>query len=555
VAKVTGAHRFVHDLELPGMLHGRIVRPTGYQVHLVSVDESVAARMPGVVRVVREGSFLGVVAEREETAIRAMEALQESAVWHNDTDLPDQDALIEHMLSQPAQAYPLVDGKPTPGPIPPVQAPPEAAQTLSATYFRPYHAHASLGPSAAVALMEGTALTIWSHTQGAPVVQAAVAHVLGMPIKDVRCVHVDGPGSFGHNGADDVALDAALLAHAVPGRPISLKWTRTQENAWEFYGPATVIQMQGSLDADGAVVDWNHDVYGYSHALPPRPTGKEASYVASWYLADPFVPAKPRPFLSPQVGMHRNALPLYTFCEDNPQRPRIVKHFLPDSPLLVSALRGLGSYASVFAVESFVDEMAAAANQDPVAFRLRYLEEPRARAVIEAVVERAGWEPTRRRKGNGRGRGFAFAQYKNRQVYMAAVVDLHVDRESGQIHLDRAVLAADAGQVVNPEGLSSQIEGAFTQSASWTLKEQVTFGRRGVTSVDWRSYPILTFREAPELDVILLNRPGAPYLGVGEGAMGPAPAAIANAVYDAVGVRLRTIPFTPQRVKAALEAS
>jgi CO/xanthine dehydrogenase Mo-binding subunit len=481
-----------------------------------------------------------------------MEALEESAVWQNDTDLPDQGTLVEHMLSQPEEAYLLVDGKPTPGPIPPVEAPPEAAQTLSATYFRPYHAHASLGPSASVALFEGDHLTVWSHTQGAYPVRMTIAHVLEMPLEKVRVVHVDGPGSFGHNGADDVALDAALLARAAPGRPVSLKWTRAQENAWEPYGAATVIQMQGSVDAAGEVIDWNHDVYGYTHVNRPRPSGDMVSLIAGWHLAEPYTRPQPRPILSPQVGIHRNALPLYTFCAGNPDRPRVVKHFLPESPLRVSALRGLGSYANVFAMESFVDEVAAAIREDPVAFRLRNLEEPRARAVIEAVVERAGWQAMARPRGDGRGRGFAFSQYKNRQVYMAAVVEVRVDRESGAIRVERAVVAADVGQVVNPEGLSSQIEGAFTQSASWTLKEQVQFSGKGVTSTDWNSYPILGIREAPEIEVILINRPGASYLGVGEGAMGPAPAAIANAVYDAVGVRLRTIPFTPERVRAAL---
>jgi CO/xanthine dehydrogenase Mo-binding subunit len=552
VAKVTGQHRFVHGIELPGMLHGRIVRPPAYDARLVSVDESAVAGMPGVVCVVRDGSFLGIIAEREETAVRALEALQASATWQNDTDLPPQDALIEHMLTQPEWAYLLVDGAPTPSPIPPVQAPPEAAQTLSATYFRPYHAHASLGPSAAVAVLQGNRLTIWSHTQGAYPLRERIARALGMPLQSVRCIHVDGAGSFGYNGANDAAFDAALLARAVPGRPVSLKWTRAQENAWESYGAAMVIQMQGSLDKEGGVIDWSHDVYGYAHGLPPAPKGDASPLLATWHMGKPSRQPRTGPILSPKGGTHRNALPLYTFCKGIPDRPRVGMHFLPDSPLRVAALRGLGSYANVFAMESFVDEIAVAAGVDPVAFRLTYLDEPRARDVIEAAAERANWQAAPRPRGEGRGRGFAFAQYKNSQVYMAAVVDLRVDRESGRIALERAVIAADAGQVVNPEGLSNQIEGAFTQSSSWTLKEEVTFERHGITSTDWRSYPILSFGEAPEIEVVLLNRPGSPYLGVGEGAMGPAPAAIANAVYDAVGVRLRCIPFTPARVKAAL---
>jgi nicotinate dehydrogenase subunit B len=240
-------------------------------------------------------------------------------------------------------------------------------------------------------------------------------------------------------------------------------------------------------------------------------------------------------------GIHRNADPLYAF-----PRRRIVKHFLPDSPLRVSALRGLSSYANVFAIESFMDELAHAVGVDPVAYRLRYLIDERARAVVEAASEKAGPRPERG------GRGVAFARYKNRQSYLAVVVDLRVNRDSGHIRLERAIIAADAGQIVNPDSLSNQLEGAFTQAASWTLKEHVTFDPGGVTSVDWYGYPILRFRDAPEIETVLLNRPGQPFLGVGEGAMGPVPAAIANAVFDATGIRLRQIPFTPGRVRAAL---
>jgi CO/xanthine dehydrogenase Mo-binding subunit len=401
--------------------------------------------------------------------------------------------------------------------------------------------HASLGPSAAVAQLVEGKLTVWTHSQGVYPFRTALAQVLRMPEDDIRTIHVDGPGCYGHNGADEAALDAALLARAVPGRPISLKWTRADENAWEPYGAATVIKMQGSLDAGGDIVDWNHDVWGYSHIGRARGGGDTSGLLAAWYLAEPFARPKPRPIMAPQVGIHRNADPLYTF-----PRRRIVEHFLPDSPLRVSALRGLGSYANVFAIESFVDELAHAAGVDPVQFRLRYLEDERARAVIEAAADKAGW-------GDGRrGRGIAFARYKNRQSYVAVVAQLSVERASGHIHLERAVVAADAGQIVNPDNLSNQLEGVFVQSASWTLREQVTFDRHGVTSTDWHSYPILRFHDAPAIETVLLDRPGLPYLGVGEGAQGPVSAAIANAVFDAAGVRLRHIPFTPERVRAAL---
>jgi CO/xanthine dehydrogenase Mo-binding subunit/aerobic-type carbon monoxide dehydrogenase small subunit (CoxS/CutS family) len=547
LAKVTGEPIFVQDMDLPGMVHGRIVRPPAYDARLRSMDVEAATQMPGVITVVRDGSFVGIIAEREEQAEAALQALAQSAVWENETDLPPQEAMVEYMLNQPDQAFPVIEGTPQREPVPPVDVPPEAVHTLSATYYRPYHAHASLGPSAAVGLYNEDELTVWTHSQGVYPVRTVVAYVLGMPEEAVRCIHVEGAGSFGHNGADDVALDAALLARAVPGRPVSVKWTRADENKWEPYGPATVIKMQGSLDANGEVVDWNHDVYGYTHVLRPRPHDNVISLLAGWYLQKPYDRPQAQPMLGHQTGIHRNADPLYTF-----PRRRIVKHFLADSPLRVSALRGLGSYANVFALESFLDEMAQQAGEDPVAFRLRYLADERARAVVEAAAERANWQPRERPKGDGHGRGFAFAQYKNRQVYVAAVVDVSVDRASGRIELEHAVIAAEAGQAVNPDSLSSQIEGGLVQSASWTLKEEVTFDRHEITSTDWRSYPILRFREAPTIETVVLNRPGKPILGVGEGVMGPAPAAIANAVYDAVGVRLRSIPFTPDKVRAAL---
>jgi CO/xanthine dehydrogenase Mo-binding subunit len=450
------------------------------------------------------------------------------------------------MMSRPGQAFLVVEGTPVDGPIPPVAAPPEATRTLSATYYRPYHMHASLGPSAAVGQVIDGKLTVWTHGQGVYPLRAALAQVLGMREEDIHTLHVDGSGCYGHNGADDAALDAALLARALPGRPVSVKWARRDEHAWEPYGPATVIRMQASLDEEGQVIDWNHDVWGYAHSSRPHAGGDTSDLLAAWHLAKPCARSPLRPSRGHQAGVHRNADPPYHFRHLASRRPRIVKHFVPDSPLRVSALRGLGSYANVYAIESFLDELAHVAGVDPLKFRLRHLEDERAQAVLQAAVDEAG------PRAEGRGRGIAFAQYKNRQGYVAVVVDLSVDRASGQIHLERAVVAADVGQIVHPDGLSNQLAGAFTQSASWTLKEQVTFDAHGITSVDWSSYPISSIRDAPQIEIVLLNRPGQPYLGVGEGAQGPAPAAIANAIYDAAGIRLRRVPFTPDRIQAAL---
>jgi nicotinate dehydrogenase subunit B len=550
-AKVTGAPSFVHDLTLPGMVHGRIVRPPGYGARLVAVDEQRVAQLPGVIQVVRDGSFLGVIAEREEQAIAASTLLRETAVWDDQTTLPAPERLYEHLLAQPAQSQLIVDGSATDLPIPPLIAPEDAAQTLTATYFRPYQMHASLGPSAAVAHQEGDKLTIWSHTQGAYPLRAAIASVLGLETEAVRVIHVDGAGCYGHNGADDVALDAALLARALPGRPVSVKWTRADEHTWEPYGPAMVVKLQASLNAAGQITSWNHDGWSYPHTARPRPLPGTSGLLAAWHLATPLAAPQARTMLGARhFGGYRNADPLYAF----PQR-RIVNHLATNSPLRTSSMRSLGAYANIFAIESFVDELAHAAGIDPVAFRLQHLTDERAKAVIEAAAAKAGWQPRSRPAANGRGWGLAFAQYKNIQCYCAIAVEVTVDRASGEIRLERAIIAADAGQVVNPDGLSNQLEGGFVQAASWTLLEAVAFDTTGITSRDWDSYPILRFPAAPLVQTVSLNRPELPFLGSGEASQNPTPAAIANAVFDATGVRLREIPFTPARVQAALAAS
>jgi nicotinate dehydrogenase subunit B len=548
--KVTGEACFVHDLDLPGMVHGRVVRPPNYSAKLVSVDESAVTQMPGILKVVRDGSFLAVIAEREEQALKAMEALREAAVWECSPNFPPSETLFDHMLSQPDQPFHVVEGAPVDGPIPPLETPAGAVHTVTATYYRPYHMHASLGPSAAAAHMLDGKLTVWTQAQGVFPPRAAIAHVLGMSEDDIRVIHMEGSGCYGHNGADDAALDAALLARALPGRPVSLKWTRADEHTWEPYGPAMVLKMQASLNAEGEVVDWNHDVWSYPHLGRPRVDGETSGLLAAWHLSEPFPRPQPRLAMAPHVGGHRNADPLYAF-----PRRRVVTHFVPGSPLRTSSQRGLGAYGNVFAIESFMDELALASGADPVEFRLRHLVDERARAVIQAAAEKAGWQTGKQSQGDDRGRGLAFARYKNRQCYAAVIVDLSVDRASGQIHLERAIIAADAGQVINPDGLSNQLEGGFVQAASWTLKEQVTFDQDGITSVDWESYPILRFPDAPEIETVLLNRPDQPHVGSGEASQGPTPAAIANAIYAAVGIRLRQVPFTPERVKAALSGN
>jgi len=536
-AKVTGGAAYVQDIRLPRMLHGRVVRPPRYGARLDNVDEAPVRAMPGVVAVVRDGSFLGVVAEREEQAIKARGALIRTAKWSGGFELPDPARLHEQLMALPTQSSVVSEKQ---GVVPP------AAKTLEATYTRPYIAHASIGPSCALAALENGRLTVWTHSQGVFPLRRDLAKALKLDAGAVRCVHAEGSGCYGHNGADDVALDAALLARAVAGRPVRLQWMRDDEFAWEPYGAAMLASAKASLDPTGRVVDWDYEVWSNTHSTRPAAPDGNNNLLASWYVAEPSQPGPPVNIPQPSGGGDRNAVPLYDFPSQ-----RVVNHLITAMPLRVSAVRTLGGYTNVFAVESFMDELAAAAGQNPVAFRLAHLVDPRAKAVIEAVAKMAGWKADE--KGDGtRGRGIGFAKYKTLATYVAVVAEVEIDRRSGQIHVPRAFAAADAGQIINPDGLKNQIEGGMIQSASWTLHEAVRFDRNGVTSRDWSGYPILTMTEVPEVEVALIDRPDEKSLGAGEASQGPMAAAIANAFANATGHRLRDLPFIPERVQAAL---
>jgi CO/xanthine dehydrogenase Mo-binding subunit len=423
---------------------------------------------------------------------------------------------------------------------------PAGARTIEATYTKPYTAHASIGPSCAVAELKDGKLTVWTHSQGVFPLKRDLVKALKMDAAAVRCIHTEGSGCYGHNGADDVALDAALLARAVAGRPVRLQWMRDDEFAWEPYGSAMRMRAKAALDG-GRIVDWTYEVFSNTHSTRP---GQEPpannNLLASWYLAEPSKPGPPTNIPQPAGGGDRNAVPLYDFPSQ-----RIVNHLITAMPVRVSALRTLGAYGNVFALESFMDELAAAAGQDPVAFRLAHLKDPRGRAVIEAVARKAGWKAGEGGDGS-RGRGMAFAKYKNLATYVAVVAEVEIDRTRGTIRVPRAFAVADAGQIINPDGLANQIEGGVIQSTSWTLHEAVRFDRDGITSRDWSNYPILTMPEVPKVEVELIDRPGEKALGCGEASQGPTVAAIANAFAHATGKRLRDLPFGPERVRTAL---
>ena len=516
-AIVTGGSVYVQNLRMDGMLHARVLRPPGYGARLQEIGRGVE-EMPGVVKLVVDGSFAGVIAEREEQAIRAWEALRRLAKWSPGPELQGAENLYEHLSKLPVETEEVAKHGD-------VESALREGVRLEATYRRPYHMHGSIGPSCAVAELRDGRLKIWTHSQGVFPLRKSLSELLPLAEEKIDVIGVQGSGCYGHNGADDVAADAALFAMRLPGRPIRVQWMRDDEHAWEPYGSAMILQLRASLTDAGRISAWNCELWSDAHAtrgdlLAGRYVGKRRGEPSRGFLG----------------GAHRNAEPLYEL----PNR-RITAHYLR-GPLRVSALRSLGAYANVFAIESFMDELAGKAGIDPVKFRLEHLRDERARVVLRRTAEMLGWK-NERLPGNT---GIAFARYKNTATYCG--VGFEVAIEAGRLRLVRAVSAVDAGLVINPDGLANQIEGGIIQSASWTTKEQVRFDRHGVTSRDWDTYPILRFSEVPLVEVAVLDRPDEPPLGAGEASQGPASAAIANAVYRATGKRVRDLPITPDRL-------
>ena len=533
-AKLFGAG-YVHDLDLPGMLHARVVRPPSYRARLDGLDDAAAKATPGLVSIVREGSFLGVIAVREEQAIEASRRLAAGARWKEQSDLPDADDLPGFLKSQPTDDEVLREKS---------SAASAAVLTLRASYSRPYLAHASIGPSCAVARWgENDALEVWTHCQGPYPLRAEIAKILEIDAARIVVRHLEGAGCYGHNGADDVAFDAVLLARAAPGRPVRVQWTREDEFGWEPFGPAMLVEMEGSVDRDGNIVGWRQDHYTNKHVCRPG-RHPNPGLLAAWHLDQGH---EPPPTIDLPLALggasQRNALPGYDFPNE-----RVVNHTLKSMPVRISTLRALGAYINVFAIESFLDELAAAAGIDPVAFRLRHQSDPRARAVIEAVADKAGWG-SRGEGGGQRGMGLGYARYKGFGNYVAVVAEVEVDRA---VHVPRVWTALDCGRIVSPDGITNQAEGGIVQATSWTLKERVRFDRTRITSRTWEDYPILTFAEAPRVETVLIDRPDEPSVGVGEGMAGPTVAAIGNALAHALGVRVRDLPFTPERIVKAM---
>jgi nicotinate dehydrogenase subunit B len=536
-AKVAGGAAYVQDMKLPGMAHARVVRPPSAGATLISLETSQVESMPGVIKVHRDGNFLAVIARQEYQAVQAMRKLAAAVQWAETPLLPDHNALPSFLMNASREDAMVLDQRRTS-----VDSQAAASErSFEATFTRAYQCHGSIGPSCAVALLQGGSMTVWSHSQGVFPNRAALAELLGMPAENIRGIHVEGSGCYGHNGADDVAADAALIAHALPDIPIRVQWTREQEHMWEPFGPAMVTKVRASLDERDRAVDWHYELWSNTHATRP---GSAGALLPARLIARPFLPKSAHVEITPEGSGDRNAIPIYDFPGKH-----VKWHFLKDMPIRVSALRSLGAYMNVFTIESFMDELARAAQKDPVSFRLNHLQDARAAEVINLAAQKFNWSGAVLPKNHGK--GFAFARYKNLAAYCAIACEVSVEVETGRVRMIRAVAAVDSGEIVNPDGIRNQIEGGILQSMSWTLYEAVKFTDTRITSADWSTYPILRFSSVPDsLDVHLIARPGQPFLGTGEAAQGPAAAALGNAVANALGKRLRDIPFTPERVRA-----
>ncbi|GIJ60657.1 xanthine dehydrogenase family protein molybdopterin-binding subunit [Virgisporangium aurantiacum] len=528
--KVAGRPRFIHDLRLPGQHYGRVVRPPSPGARLNAV-EATALRASHIV-FVRDGAFLGVIAPDEAAAVRAAETVRAAATWDERDTLPDDDDLDGYLRAGPHETVVAVDDG----------AGPHEGTVLSATYSRPFLAHASMAPSCGVARWSAGGVEVWTHSQGITPLRDAIATTLHLDPETVTVQHVEGAGCYGHNAADDAAFDAVLLARAVPGVPVQVMWTRQDELSWAPFGSAMTADVTATLGPNGRLTSWTYDLYSQGHTARPGYAGGVPGLLSATMLAEPAVyPPPADPPVAGGAGSLRNAIPGY----DVGVR-RITGHRLLAPRVRSSALRALGAHLNVFAIESFVDEAALVAGRDPLDFRLAQLADERGRRVLRAAADAAGWGTP---LPDGTGRGLGYARYKERGAYCAVVADVEAEDD---VRVRRLVIAVDVGRVVNPDGVRNQIEGGATQATSWTLKERVRFDRRRVTSVDWETYPILRFSEAPEIVVELVGDPDTPSTGAGEAAQGPTAAAIGNALANAIGVRVRDLPLDREAVIRAI---
>jgi nicotinate dehydrogenase subunit B len=534
--KVTGRFTYMHNVRVDGMLHGRVVRPPAMGATLQAVDEASVKDVPGLVKVVRDGNFLGVIAQTEWGAIKASQALK--ATWSDWAGLPEQAKLFEHVRATAIAKDEITSNA---GDV--ATATDAAARKMTATYDFAIHTHGSIGPSCAIVATTDGQLTCWTASQSTHNLRKQLAEMLSIPVETVRCLYFDGAGCYGRNGHEDAAGDAALLSRAVGGRPVRVQWMRADEHGWDPKGPPTLMDLSAGLDDQGNVIAWRSDLY------TPNATAPYA-HLAAAALADlPHLKG-----LSPGGVTGDSAVP-YGF-----PNVHTVAHRLADTPFRPSWIRTPGRLQNTFANESFLDELAAAAGKDPIAFRLQYLKDPRGIELLHRLQVLSKWEgrpsPARDQTGDiVRGRGVAYVKYEMVRTYIGAVAEVEVNRKTGVIKANRFYVAHDCGQIINPDGVRNQIEGNVVQTVSRTLMEEVTFDRSRVTSLDWASYPIITFPDVPEVVMDLIDRPNEKPWGAGEPSTAVVPGAISNAVFDATGVRMRSVPMTPGKLLAAIKAA
>lgn len=531
--KVTGRFTYIHDLRVAGMMHGRVIRPPAYGAKLESVDESSVKTIPGV-RVVKDNNFLGVVASSEWNAIRA--ARQLKAQWSKAETLPDQAKLWEHV-----RATKVVQDQVTSNVGGTGMVLASAGKKLEATYDFAINLHGSIGPSCAVAEFKEGKLTSWSASQATHNLRKQLAQMFAMPAENVRCIYLEGAGCYGRNGHEDAAGDAAILAKAV-GRPVRVQWSRADEHGWEPMGPPTLMDMRATMDDANNVTAWEGDFY-----IPQQTAGSFLVPLTGAVLAG--MPQKDD--IAPGNIFQNSAIP-YKFAN-----VRTVCKRLENTPFRPSWIRTPGRMQNTYANECFMDELAAEAKTDPIAFRRKYLDDKRGLELIDRLVALSKWEtrPSPQKVASGnilKGRGMTYVKYELVRTYVGAVAEVEIDRTTGKVRVPRFYLAHDCGQMINPDGVKAQLDGNIIQTVSRTLIEQVKWNRAMVTTLDWESYPIIQFPDVPELVYDLIDRPNERPWGAGEPAAAVVPSAIANAIFDATGVRMRSVPFTPDKVKAAI---
>ncbi|WBL44582.1 molybdopterin-dependent oxidoreductase [Algoriphagus halophytocola] len=522
---VRGEKLYIQDMRLPGMVHARVVRPPAYQSKLESIDLSgVKANVKGILKTVVNGSFVGVITEKEYQAVKAERYLKQHSKWSAGKSFPLAKDLFSHIksIAEPAKNI-KNDGDFTQANV--------SGTTFKASYTKPYIKHGSIGPGCGIALFDGEILHIWSHSQGIYPMRRAISGMLNIPEEKIHVTSVPGAGCFGHSTADDAAADASILALAMPNKPIRVQWSRQDENCWEPFGSAMIMELEARLSSNGKIQAWKSEVWTDSHSL--RPDRDPATLLDTRYL-EPARSLRGRGYLG---GGHRNADPYYSI-----PNMQVNAHFF-DGPLRVSSLRSLGSYTTIFSIESFMDELAEKAGKDPLEFRIEHLEDERAKAVIRKVRNMCSSVRT----GPLEGIGYAFSRYKNSAAYAAVGAKVRVDGENGEVKVISMWAAADVGEIINLDGIKNQIEGGMLQAASWTLREEVTFEGDKITSSDWSNYPVFRFSDIPEVQVEMIDRPDQPAEGGGEVSMPPTGAAIANAVYAASGKRVYSLPINPAK--------